>query len=75
MGKIMVARDSGVADIDGVAYPIHKGVTRVDSEHPLVRSNPDMWEELTLTYEIETATKAPGEKRTSTKKVEKADEK
>lgn len=62
---VMVARESGSADIDGVETTFVKGVTRVRRDHPLAKAHPAFFQEVenSLTYEVEAATDDPGEKR------------
>lgn len=62
---VMVAIESGSADIDGVPHTFVRGVTRVARSHPLAKTHPQWFAEAEqgLTYEVESATAAPGEKR------------
>ena len=50
---------------DGENYQVHKGRTRVRAGHPLLAANPGYFElaDVTVHYDIEQATAAPGEKR------------
>jgi hypothetical protein len=60
---IYVARSSGVVRIDGVLTNYYAGTTRVRAGHPLLKAAPGKFEPMTLDYETEQATAAPGEKR------------
>jgi hypothetical protein len=64
-GDVFVATESFSTDIDGVPTAVHKGVTRVRAGHELVERYPEFFERAddSPTYEVEQATKAPGEKR------------
>lgn len=62
---VMVAKESGCVEIDGVDHPFVRGVTRVRRGHALVSTNPGWWEQVDdgLTYGVEDTTANPGEKR------------
>jgi hypothetical protein len=60
---ILVAKDSGVLNLDGEEILIRRGVTRVRAGHKLAETYPDLFEPLKLHYDIEQATAAPGERR------------
>lgn len=60
---IFIARSSGVIKIAGEIYRYASGRTRVRAGHPLLKALPDRFEPLTLDYDLEQATAAPGEKR------------
>jgi hypothetical protein len=62
-GRILVAKDSFVALVKGVEYTVHGGVTRIREGHPLQKAMPEAFEPLTVHFEVEQATAAPGEKR------------
>jgi hypothetical protein len=62
-GTIYVAKSSFSIEIDGATMPIQAGVTRVREGHWLLRHHPDYFEPLTVHYELEDATAAPGKKR------------
>jgi hypothetical protein len=49
--------------IDGVLTNYYAGTTRVRAGHPLLKAAPGKFEPMTLDYETEQATAAPGEKR------------
>jgi hypothetical protein len=60
---IYVAKDSFLTIVDGVEVMISKGKTRVREGHPLLNGRSELFEPLTVDYDIEQATAAPGEKR------------
>lgn len=62
-GRIFVARESFVCDLDGVPVTVSGGTTRVREGHPLLKGREHLFEPLTVHYEVEQATAAPGEKR------------
>lgn len=62
--KILVATDSGAIayiDEDGEEQRavIHKGVTRVHPDHPLVKGNEELFKPLDLHFNVRTARKEP----------------
>jgi hypothetical protein len=65
--QLYVAKTSGTMEIDGVPYFFEKGKTRVREGHPITKR--DGFENLfelvddNVTYDVEQATAAPGEKR------------
>lgn len=62
---IYIAKESGSAEVDGQAYVFIKGVTRVRGGHPLLKGHEELFEpvDMTVHYDVEQATAAPGEKR------------
>lgn len=62
-GDIFVARDSFSTEIDGVPVSVQKGVTRVRAGHPLLEGREGLFEPITVHFDVEQATSAPGEKR------------
>jgi hypothetical protein len=62
---ILVAKESFSTELDGIPQSIVRGVTRVDSKHPLAKQNPEYFEPVDerVHFEVEKATKAPGEKK------------
>lgn len=60
---IYVANSSGVIRVDGVLHRYIRGRTRVRKGHALLRALPGRFDPLDVTYDVETATAAPGEKR------------
>lgn len=60
---IYVANSSGFIRVDGVVHRYIKGQTRVRAGHPLLRAAPKRFSPLEVTYDVEAATAAPGEKR------------
>ena len=61
--EIYVATSSGVVKIDGKLHNYYGGTTRVRAGHPLLKAAPRAFKPMKLDYEVEQATKAPGEKR------------
>lgn len=64
---IYIATDSGHAEVNGVPYTFHKGITRVRAGHPLtkIKGFENIFEpvDASVHYDVEQATNAPGEKR------------
>jgi len=62
---VLVARESFSTTINGTKYNIVKGKHRVRAGHPLAVQNPQFFEAVAdeVDFDIEQATKAPGEKR------------
>ena len=60
---ILIATRSFATYIDGKKVMVRKGVTRVRQGHQLARENPERFKPINVHYDIEQATKAPGEKR------------
>lgn len=60
---IYVARENFHTVIDGEPISVSKGRTRVREGHPLLTGNRDKFEPLTVDYDVERATAAPGERR------------
>jgi len=62
---VYIATESGSADIKGDVFIFVKDITRVRGNHPLLKVVPDYFAPVddSVTYEVQTATKAPGEKR------------
>lgn len=69
-GKVYVARDSGVSEVDGEIYVFTRGVTRVREGHALLKGREGLFEPVdeSVHYDIEQATAAPGERRAFTAK-------
>ena len=65
--EVYVAKESGHAEIEGVPYVFHKGITRVRAGHPLtkIKGFENIFEPVdeAVHYDVEQATAAPGEKR------------
>lgn len=70
MADILIATETFTTEVDGVPQVIQKGVTRVRAGHPLAEQNPDYFEpaDRHIHFDVEQATKAPGEKRGTKKK-------
>lgn len=63
-GKIYVATESFTVTLpNGVEHYIGAGKTRVREGHPLLKGREMYFKELDVQYDVEQATKAPGEKR------------
>lgn len=66
-GQVYVARDSGQAEIKGVPYFFHKGITRVRDGHPLTKLDgfDNIFEPVDghVHFDTEQATSAPDETR------------
>lgn len=62
---IYVATETFAANVDGVDYMIRKGLDRVRGAHPLYKQTSMYWApvEDKVTFDVESATAAPGEKR------------
>jgi len=63
MTDVYVCKESGAFEYDGDMVVVNKGVTRVRSGHPILAAHPELFEEITVHYDVEQATAAPGEKR------------
>lgn len=63
MTDVYVCKESGAFEYDGDMVVVHKGVTRVRAGHPILDAHPELFEEITVHYDVEQATAAPGEKR------------
>lgn len=62
-GRIYVARESFTTEINGQTESVVGGRTRVREGHPLLEGRAQFFELLTVDYEVEQATAAPGERR------------
>lgn len=62
-GRIYVARESFVTELDGVPVTVVAGTTRVREGHKLMEGREQFFELLKVHYEVERATAAPGEVR------------
>jgi len=60
---IYVAKQSFATELDGVPIIVNRGATRVRAGHPLLKGREDLFELITVQYDIEKATAAPGERR------------
>jgi hypothetical protein len=59
-----VANTSGSAEVKGVSYTFHEGITRFAADHPLIKACPLFFDRADGgTPDVEQATAAPGEKR------------
>lgn len=60
---IFVAKESFTTEVDGVPTIIRAGLDRVRAGHPLLEGREHLFEPLTVQYDVEQATAAPGERR------------
>jgi len=60
---IYIARQSFATEIDGQSVIVQKGTTRVRAGHPLLKGREELFELLTVQYDVEQATARPGEHR------------
>lgn len=66
---VFVCKESGAFEYNGDMVVVNKGVTRVRAGHPMLTEHPELFEEITVHYEVERATATPGEKRSLTPPV------
>jgi hypothetical protein len=69
--KLLVARETFAAEVDGQERIFHAGVTRLRANHPAVKGREHLFEPLAEHRErpdIEAATKAPAKKRGTRKR-------
>jgi hypothetical protein len=59
-GKIYVANESFVGQLDGVDQSFHQNRTRVREGHPAVVKWPHLFDEMVADYEVEDASASPG---------------
>lgn len=71
-GKIFIARQSGLIILDGERVVVSAGHTRVREGHPLLKGNEEMFEPLTVHFDVENARANPGEKRERSPRSAKA---
>jgi len=63
-GDIVVAKESGFLTLaSGEVVGFKRGVTRFRNTHPAVRQAPQFFEPISVHYDVEQATAAPGELR------------
>lgn len=60
---IYIARATFTTMLDGREVTIRAGIDRVRAGHPLLKGRESMFEPLTVQYDIEQASAAPGERR------------
>lgn len=63
MADVYVCKESAAFEWAGDMVVVNKGVTRVRAGHPMLAAHPELFEEITVHYDVEQATAAPGEKR------------
>lgn len=63
MADIYVAKDSGVIEVEGERVVVTKGQTRVRAGHQILADYPDLFEPIGVHFDVERATRAPGERR------------
>lgn len=69
MTDVYVCRESAAFEHGGNMVVVNKGYTRVRVGHPILDAHPELFEPITVHYDVpavEQATAAPGEKRTLT---------
>jgi len=63
-GAIWVAKDSGIASVPGYGeITFIAGVTRIREGHPILKQIGHYFEPLTIQYDLEDTSAAPGDKR------------
>lgn len=62
-GQVFEAIESFTVEIDGVKHIVRADTTRVREGHPLLNGREHLFRPLTVQYDIEAATDAPGEAR------------
>lgn len=60
---ILVAKKTFATQENGQRIIVRKGTTRVRGNHPLVKGREHLFEPISVDYDVEQATAAPGEKR------------
>jgi hypothetical protein len=71
MSRVFIATETFSTVVDGSPQVIHKGVTHVREGHPLLKRVPENFQPVddTVQFDVEVASKAPGEKRGEPKPV------
>lgn len=72
MSDVYVCKESAAFEYDGDMVVVSKGYTRIRAGHPILAAHPELFEEITVHYDVprvEQATAAPGEKRSVTPPV------
>lgn len=52
MAEILVASQDAAVTVGDVPHVLVKGVTLADARHPMVTGYPDLWEPLTVHYDM-----------------------
>lgn len=60
---IYVATETFATELDNQPIIVQKDITRVRAGHPLLKGRENLFKLITVHYEVEQATAAPGEKR------------
>lgn len=63
MSDVYVCKESGAFVYNGQMVVVNKDVTRVRKGHPMLDQYPELFEPITVHYDVEQATAGPGEKR------------
>ena len=58
-----VANTSGSAEVNGVTYTFHEGITRFSADHPVIRACPLFFDRDGVAPDVEAATANPGQLR------------
>lgn len=72
---VYVATESAVLYAGGEQFIIHKNTTRVRAGHPLLKRHQHMFKALDVDYDVEQATKEPGERRGNRRRTSRTDDK
>lgn len=64
---ILIAVESAAIRYDGDLVFVHKGRTRVRKGHPILKGNEHLFGPIDVHYDVEQATRAPGERRGRTR--------
>jgi len=60
---IYVANTTFTTMLDGREITVHQGSTRARGSHPLIKGREQLFDLLTVQYDVEQASAAPGEQR------------
>lgn len=70
---VYIATKTAIIYIDGRRTTVRKGLTRVRAGHPVLSDHPELFKPIDVHFDVEQATAAPGEKR-STRRRRKTDD-